>query len=308
MGREPEKIREELIQKGVEIIYDMGADLWICNVPLNIVKEQDLNARVMRNDMQDRLTANIKGRGQLESLPLFAYYKGVIEIVSGHHRCRSAREAGIKNIVAIVDVSDLSRSKIASKQLAHNAIEGIDDEQTLKEICKMIDTVEDMLESAVDETLFKDIKAKADALATPSVSFDFKQIVFSFLPHQLKDLEKVIKTTPSADMVGVADREQFEHFVDALGKVQKFQDVKAVGAAIHWMVTATLRDLEGNGYEDEEMEWVPVASLLGGGTIPKESAESIKKAIAKAEEKGVCTKKNKWRLLENLCVEYLSKG
>lgn len=42
-----------------------------------------------------------------------------------------------------------SRSKIAAKQLAHNAISGFDDDSTLREIVKMIDDVDDMIESFV---------------------------------------------------------------------------------------------------------------------------------------------------------------
>ena len=56
--------------EGCEVIYDMGSGLVIAKVPLDKVKEQDINARIMKNEMQDQLTANIKKRGQLESLPL----------------------------------------------------------------------------------------------------------------------------------------------------------------------------------------------------------------------------------------------
>ena len=57
--------------KKYEMIYDMGSGLIIAKVPLDKVKEQDINARIMKNEMQDQLTANIKNRGQLESLPFF---------------------------------------------------------------------------------------------------------------------------------------------------------------------------------------------------------------------------------------------
>ena len=71
--------------EGCEVIYDMGSGLVIAKVPLDKVKEQDINARIMKNEMQDQLTANIKKRGQLESLPLFVLVDGKLEIISGHH-------------------------------------------------------------------------------------------------------------------------------------------------------------------------------------------------------------------------------
>ena len=131
--------------KNYEVIYDMGSGLVIAKVNIDFVKEQDINARIMKNEMQDQLTQNIKKRGQLESLPFLVLSNGGLEIVSGHHRIKSARAAGIKELIAIIDVSGLTRSQIAAKQLAHNAIAGFDDESTLREICKMITDVDDML-------------------------------------------------------------------------------------------------------------------------------------------------------------------
>ena len=88
-----------------EIIYDMGTELYIAKVQLADLKEQDINARIMKNEMQDQLTTNIKNRGQLESLPLIALMGEKLEIISGHHRVKSAREAGLKEIIVILDKS-----------------------------------------------------------------------------------------------------------------------------------------------------------------------------------------------------------
>lgn len=142
--------------KNYEVIYDMGSGLVIAKVNIDFVKEQDINARIMKNEMQDQLTQNIKKRGQLESLPFLVLSNGRLEIVSGHHRIKSARAAGIKELIAIIDVSGLTRSQIAAKQLAHNAIAGFDDESTLREICKMITDVDDMLESYIGKEIMEE--------------------------------------------------------------------------------------------------------------------------------------------------------
>lgn len=84
--------------KGYQVIHDMGAGLLIVKVQLDRVVEQDVNARIMKNEMQDQLTANIAKRGQLESLPLLAEIGNKIKIISGHHRIKSARQAGMKEI------------------------------------------------------------------------------------------------------------------------------------------------------------------------------------------------------------------
>lgn len=157
---------EESTAMSYEKIYDMGTGLIIAKVQLDKVREQDINARIMKKEMQDQLTANIKNRGQLESLPLLVEKDGVLEIISGHHRIKSARAAGMKEIIAIIDVSGLSRSKIASKQLAHNAISGFDDPSILREICKMLDDVDDMLESFIGKDIMEEPLEQYDTLTS----------------------------------------------------------------------------------------------------------------------------------------------
>lgn len=61
MVKEGKTVAEEQKAK-YEIIYDMGTELYIAKVQLAELKEQDINARIMKNEMQDQLTANIKNR------------------------------------------------------------------------------------------------------------------------------------------------------------------------------------------------------------------------------------------------------
>ena len=112
-----------------EQIADMGSGLIIAKVPSVCIREQDINARIMKNEMQRQLTDNIRKRGQLESLPfcVLAEDRNQIEIISGHHRIRSGKDAGLKEFFVILDISGLNRSKIVAKQIAHNAISGFDD-------------------------------------------------------------------------------------------------------------------------------------------------------------------------------------
>ena len=285
---------EESTAMSYEKIYDMGTGLIIAKVQLDKVREQDINARIMRKEMQDQLTANIKNRGQLESLPLLVEKDGVLEIISGHHRIKSARAAGMKEIIAIIDVSGLSRSKIASKQLAHNAISGFDDPSILREICKMLDDMEEPLE-------------KYDKLLSPAVHFDFKNITFSFLPHQVKDMDALVKNLESSapEIIGVAPYEQCKQFIEALARYQKFSDIRNVGAAIHSMIESVTEKMDEVGFKDDE-EWTYLTKIFGSNAIPAESAATITKAIKKAEKDGAITSKNRWQLIEMLATEYLA--
>lgn len=290
-----------------EEIYDMGTGLHIGKVQLDKVKEQDINARIMQDSMQDLLTKNITKRGQLESLPLLVLKDGKLEIISGHHRVKSARAAGLKEIIAIIDTSGLSRSSIAAKQLAHNAISGFDDESTLRTICKMITDVDDMIESAMPEKYFKDIQVQIDNIANPSFDFDMKVISFSFLPHQVKDMNDLIKATSHADIVGVAPRDEFQPFIKALSDTMKFEDVKSIGMAVHMMAKNTLDAMEERNYTEDE-EWTALASLFSGGAINLRDTLIVKKALSKAKETGLITERTKSQLIVKLCEKYIGES
>ena len=274
-----------------EIIYDMGTELYIAKVQLAELKEQDINARIMKNEMQDQLTANIKNRGQLESLPLIALMGEKLEIISGHHRDKSA----------------LTRSKVASKQLAHNAISGFDDESTLREIVKLMDNVDDMMESYIGKEILEEPLEQFDKLNTPAVQFDFKTIAFAFLPNQIRDLDALMKNLNGscAEIIGVAAYEQCEKFVETLDKYQQFTDIRNVGAAVHSMIDAANEKMDDAGF-DPDMDWTYLAKVFGSAAIPVESAEVIKKALKKAEKDGTITSKNKWQMIEYWAADYLA--
>ena len=293
MVKEGKTVAEEQKAK-YEIIYDMGTELYIAKVQLADLKEQDINARIMKNEMQDQLTANIKNRGQLESLPLIALMGEKLEIISGHHRVKSAREAGLKEIIVILDKSGLTRSKAASKQLAHNAISGFDDESTLREIVKLMDNVDDMMESYIGKEILEEPLEQFDKLNTPAVQFDFKTIAL------MKNLNG-----SCAEVIGVAAYEQCEKFVETLDKYQQFTDIRNVGAAVHSMIDAANEKMDDAGF-DPDMDWTYLAKVFGSAAIPVESAEVIKKALKKAEKDGTITSKNKWQMIEYWAADYLA--
>lgn len=300
--------QSESIQiEGCSVIYDMGSGLVIAKVQLDKVKEQDINARVMKNEMQDQLTANIKKRGQLESLPFLVLNAGKLEIVSGHHRIKSARAAELKEVIAIIDVSGLSRSQIAAKQLAHNAISGFDDDSTLREIVKMITDVDDMIESFVGKDIMEEPLEQYEKMLSPAIQFDFKNVTFSFLPHQVQDMDVLVKNleTTAPEIIGVAPYEQCKSFVEALSRYQKFTDIRNVGAAIHSMVQNANERMNEVGFDEQE-EWTYLAKLFGSSAVPEEAAKIIQQAIKKAEKEGVVTSKNRWQLIEYLCADYIS--
>lgn len=276
-------------QDEIEIVAELDDGICLAKVKVNDMKEQDLNARIMDDEKFGQLVQNIWKRGTLEQLPYCALTDKGIEIVSGHHRTRAAREAGLKEINILLDRSDLSRSSIAAKQLAHNAIEGVDDKDTLKKIAMLITDVDDMLESAIDEEFFRNAEQEAMRMPVPQIDFEWKTVQFSFLPHQLEDLQRLCDETSKADFEGVADIKHFTPFVEALRSTQKFADVKNVGAAIHLMTKNALN-------EEDEGEYDTALSVFGRGIIPRDVAGRLKETIKELQDSGQID--NPWEIFD----------
>jgi hypothetical protein len=90
------KIRAKLLDLG------NGTSIW--RVHLDWLREMEENARVMDPDRFERLVGNVRKDARLESLPLVTPNPDRTEeflIISGHHRTRAARSAGVMEIVVL---------------------------------------------------------------------------------------------------------------------------------------------------------------------------------------------------------------
>ena len=171
----------------------------------------------------------------------------------------------------------------------------------------MITEVDDMIESFVGKDILQEPLDEYNKMISPAVVFDFKNVTFSFLPHQVEDMDKLVKNLEltAPEIIGVAAYEQCQQFVETLSKYQKFTDIRNVGAAIHSMIE-TVNESMGIAGFDEEEDWTYLTKLFGSHAIPGEAAKVIQQAIKKAEKEGTVTSKNRWQLIEYLCADYIS--
>lgn len=291
------------------LVLEDGVELW--KIPIDEIHEQDVNARVMDMSAFRRLTENIKERGALvESLPYcHMSVDGRVTIVSGHHRVRAARAAGVRELHILVDTSALSRSSVVSKQLAHNAIAGHDDTEMLKQLLAEISNVEDLLRSYVAPEL---LPASPDPLRVTSaaaVDFEFRTMMFTFLPSSFQDFQRLIDLIPGKqDFIGIADVEQFPKFRDALHRYQKAVEIKSVGAAISYLTDVALREteLQLELTPEEDDVWVSLATIFDTTKIPYSVATLLRQVIMNMEQEGAISDRNSWQVLEYLAAEYLA--
>jgi hypothetical protein len=281
-----------------------GLELW--KVHPSALREQDVNARSMPKAMFERLAQTIARDKRLESLPLCAKTERGLEIIAGHHRVRAATAAGISEMFIMVDVTGLSRSQIAAKQLAHNAIEGQDNEQLLAEIYQQIEDAESKLEAFIDAKLDIEVpKVKIEGL---DVEIDFKMVLLIFLPRVKERLDRALEYLRSSgqrlDGVYIAADSDYAPLEKAVRKINEEYDVRVVADIIGKMADLAL---EASGVSVEGPERVHLKDLFGSTWIPKEAASVIKDAIAKMQTEGNIGQSNRWQALEYWAAEYLQQ-
>jgi hypothetical protein len=222
-------------------------DLYVRFVKIAELREQDINAQVMQPRHFDRLTENVRLRGALESLP-YCYQpggEGPIEIVSGHHRTRAARAAGLAETAVLVDTRPMRRSEIIAKQIAHNELHGDPDQQILAQLVSMIDNVDDLLATGLSEEHLPTVEPDDTTLSIPRGEFDWRIATLVFLPHQMDDFKDVIEVIDSAtDVVGVAPAEQFEAFASAVYAYGRCKNVTNFTTMVTLLTDIARREIE----------------------------------------------------------------
>jgi len=232
-----------------ERITDLGNGLAMYAVPLSMFREQDLNANVMSRDKFERLVQNIEDEGRMESTPL-GWRKVApggdpeFEIISGHHRIRAARQAAqnvddLRKIPTLVDETDLDRSEVHSKQLAHNALDGHDDPQVAQEIFDRIDDVTERIKSGVQEADF-DLDSEPVEVDPIEVDFDQEIVNLVFLPRQYEDFDDLVSTLNDESEIYLADLEDFPDFQAIARDVSERYDIHSMPAIVHRIVEICL--------------------------------------------------------------------
>jgi ParB-like chromosome segregation protein Spo0J len=286
-------------------ILELGNGLELWKVHPSLLREQDVNARSMPKAMFERLSQTIARDKRLESLPFCAKTERSLEIVSGHHRVRAGTAAGISEMFVLVDVTGLTRSQIAAKQLAHNAIEGQDNEQLLAEIYKEIQDAESKLEAFIDAKL--DVEVPRVKIEGLDIEIDFKTVLLIFLPRVKERLDRALEYIRSSghrlDGVYIAADSDYGPLEKAVRKINQEWDVRVVADAIGKMADLAL---QASGVSVEDPERVHLKDLLGSAWVPREAAAVIRQALQKMLKAGNVGQTNRWQALEYWAAEYLS--
>jgi len=291
-------------------VAQIGPELELRFVRCIDLQEQDINAQVMHPKEFEQLVSNIKDRGALESLPYCAQPggEGKVEIVSGHHRMRAARQAGMDTIPVLVDTSALTRSEVVSKQIAHNALVGQSDEKILRQMISEIDNPDDLLRTGLDADMMPLPQMKDDTdLATPQAAFEWRTVAFTFLPHQLDNFKELLDQIDGRqDLIGAAPLELFPEFAREVAKFSRVKEVRAVGTAIYMLTKLAAKEIDLDLGADQPEDWVSLREVVGTAKIPQDVAAIIEQTINRLLATGDITEKGKFRALEYACANLLA--
>ena len=227
-----------------EKLLQLEKDFSIWRVPVELLREQDKNARVMDNDKFDRLANNIKKDGRLESLPLCVlqnHEKGntYFYIISGHHRIRAAKKAGILNIPCLVIEREMTRDEIISKQLSHNSLSGHDDLNVLKDLYDEMQDIEFKIASGIkaEDLKINDVNVQIDDVM---VDLNFELINILFLDSQTKKLEEIIEFIDKDASIKIVDKKDFDRFAEQARKIAKRENIVNMAAIFSKMLLISL--------------------------------------------------------------------
>lgn len=237
----------------MERIIDLYDDMAIYKANVDEFREQDKNARVMNKLKFDQLKANIAEDKKLESLPLAMLIesserKNELLIISGHHRVRAARMANIKEIFAIVYEKKLSKDEITAKQLSHNALNGEDNKQILKELYDSIGDVNEKIKSGVID--IENIKMDSVNLSEVNIDFEFEQINILFLSSGVKKFETALDKIQLGNKIKIAQFKEFDQFKEAIKRVTNKDDIRSIAAIITKMSEIVIEYYEGKEKKD----------------------------------------------------------
>jgi len=241
-----------------EKIHQINDNLSIWKVHIDALREQDKNARAQSPEVFKQLAANIKGDAALESLPLTVIEKNAAQneefhIISGHHRTRAARAAGLTEVYVLA-YEGLSRSAVVAKQLSHNKLQGEDNPQIIKEIFNQIEEIEQRIASGIGD---KDLLEKAKKVSNEDIQvmLNFEMVQLMFMPHQMEKFEQMVELIDKDASVGVVEMKSFNKFKKAVSKIIKEEDIRNVSSVVTRMVEITLDFYrEKNGIDGSHKE------------------------------------------------------
>ena len=223
-----------------------ASSLRIAVVPIDQCDFLEKNARFMRVEQYRRLVDNIKRDGCLTSVP-FAVRRGErYAILSGNHRVKAARDAGLSEVMVLYTDRELTRAQQVAIQLSHNAIAGQDDLAILRELYDEINDVALKEYSGLDDVLLGKLNPpELDPLSEKGL--EYRIVSIAFLPEEVERAEalfaKVLEQA-DGDRTWVNRRADYDRMLDLLTAAKQAAGVKNTATAFGLLLDLAEKHLD----------------------------------------------------------------
>lgn len=210
-------------------------------VGINEIVYVSKNARYMEQTTFMQLVSNIRKDGQLSSVPFTVLLEsgknaGKYEVISGNHRVKAAKQAGITRLwVMYCEESLISNDEKRAIQLSHNSIAGKDDLEILKDLVDEITSADYKEYAHIDESVFDELDSVDFDIIQPTnevvtvtfTFFDVDKVNFGSLCEELDAY-----TPQQLESLSLFPIEKFKEFNKIVGSVQEKYKVKSYGLAV----------------------------------------------------------------------------
>lgn len=233
----------------------------------------DKNAHYMPKRVFDQLVANIKRDHNLESLP-FCWRRddGKFVALSGNHRVKGAIEANVSLIMVLYTDAPLLADERVAKQIAHNALVGMDNPTMLAELYQSIGDLNFKIYSGLDDETLKTLQ-KVDVRTLREANLLFEEIVLTFVPAEQKQIELVVKEIGRhrKALTLVGDYRDWDEFFETLLRFKEQQRIVNSATAFKAMIEIVRKWMEEHdGQSNSDAEQISrtgetVAQMVGPG-------------------------------------------
>jgi hypothetical protein len=214
------------------------------------------NAHFMSERVFKQLVDNITRDGCLTSAPLVAVREGKKIVISGNHRVKASLAAGLTSIPIIEIAGDLSDSRMVGLQLSHNALNGEDDPNVLRELYDGLEMLEQRYSGLTDEDLgvLEDPDLVKLGVGLPA----YEDIMVAFLPEDLTEFQdNIVKLKAKAERHPVfwAKFRDYRAFFEGIFAVKEAEKIGNDGVALLVMsqlALAHIKSLEVTEAEADE--------------------------------------------------------
>lgn len=215
-----------------------------------VVKEVDLddtqllmkNANIMDEKKMNRLIENIKRDGRLTSFPfMHKLPNGKYEVISGNHRVRASRIAGLTKITAICCEVTLPKDEKLRLQISHNAIHGEQSNIMLVDLITEFGSTELVRLSGADFDIDKLKNEKIELKSIDSSGLEFREITLYFTKYELDVISETLndvgtKLENDKNEVYLLEQSRYKKFVDCITETKKQANIKSTATILNLFI------------------------------------------------------------------------